>query len=122
MDWRVGIRLRHLYQLLFQQFEYRHESYHDPLPPFADIEKIRELSAAVHDTRWRAAALGAAVSGPVQAHLEQALWRLLRAETSCNIFWGEAWVDRAERDLDEAARALTQAKAGLETESEDVGC
>jgi alpha-amylase/alpha-mannosidase (GH57 family) len=85
------------------------------------LDRIRELSEAVHDTRWRATALGAE-SGPVQGHLEQALWRLLRAETSCNIYWGEAWVDRAERDLDESARALAQAKAGLETESEDVGC
>jgi hypothetical protein len=30
----------------------------------------------------------------LSAALEEARWRLLRAETSCNIYWGEAWVDR----------------------------
>jgi hypothetical protein len=28
------------------------------------------------------------------------LWHLLRAETSCNFYWGEDWVDRAHSDLD----------------------
>ncbi|MBN1170994.1 MAG: hypothetical protein JXA67_02365, partial [Micromonosporaceae bacterium] len=37
---------------------------------------------------------------------EQALWRLLRAETSCNLYWGEAWVDRCEADLKAARRVL----------------
>jgi alpha-amylase/alpha-mannosidase (GH57 family) len=41
--------------------------------------------------------------------LEQAHWRLLRAETSCNFFWGEAWVDRCHSDLDHAARLLEHA-------------
>jgi len=31
--------------------------------------------------------------------LDEARWRLLRAETSCHFFWGEAWVHRADRDL-----------------------
>ncbi len=31
---------------------------------------------------------------------EQAYWRLLRAQTSCNFYWGEAWVDRCHADLD----------------------
>lgn len=35
-----------------------------------------------------------------QRVLEEALWHLLRAETSCNYFWGEAWVPRAHSDLD----------------------
>ena len=29
--------------------------------------------------------------------LEQALWRVLRAETSCNFYWGEAWVERCHQ-------------------------
>jgi 4-alpha-glucanotransferase len=41
--------------------------------------------------------------------LEQAHWRLLRAETSCNFYWGEAWVDRCHSDLDHAARLLERA-------------
>jgi alpha-amylase/alpha-mannosidase (GH57 family) len=33
-------------------------------------------------------------------HINEARWRLLRSETSCNIFWGEAWVPRAHDDLE----------------------
>lgn len=47
-------------------------------------------------------------SPALEAQLEQARWRLLRAETSCNIFWGEDWVPKAHADLDEAARQLRQ--------------
>jgi alpha-amylase/alpha-mannosidase (GH57 family) len=38
-------------------------------------------------------------SEAIQAQLDEATWHLLRAETSCNTYWGEAWVDRAQRDL-----------------------
>jgi len=41
--------------------------------------------------------------------LEQARWRLMRAETSCNFYWGEAWVERCHHDLDEAAEQLDRA-------------
>jgi len=41
-----------------------------------------------------------------RAWLEQAYYRILRAETSCNFFWGEAWVDRAHQDLDQALAHL----------------
>lgn len=37
---------------------------------------------------------------------EVALWRLLRAQTSCNFYWGEAWVDRCHNDLDAALLEL----------------
>jgi hypothetical protein len=40
--------------------------------------------------------------------LEDAQWHLLRAETSCNIFWGEAWCDRATADLDATEAVLDQ--------------
>jgi alpha-amylase/alpha-mannosidase (GH57 family) len=40
------------------------------------------------------------------AHLEQSYFRILRAQTSCNFFWGEAWVERAHRDLDDALALL----------------
>lgn len=38
--------------------------------------------------------------------LEPALWQVLRAETSCNFYWGEAWVPRCHADLDGARHAL----------------
>jgi alpha-amylase/alpha-mannosidase (GH57 family) len=48
--------------------------------------------------------------------LEEARWHLLRAETSCNIFWGEAWCNRADEDLDIAEQLL----AGLAAESSEA--
>lgn len=39
-------------------------------------------------------------------NVEPAYWRLLRAQTSCHFFWGEAWLDRAHREMDEALRQL----------------
>ena len=77
------------------------------------LERMGELSKRVHDTRWRAGELGVQ-ERDVQGWLEEALWRLLRAETSCNIYWGEAWVDKAEQDLEAAEQALTRARAGMD--------
>jgi hypothetical protein len=31
---------------------------------------------------------------------------VLRAETSCNFFWGESWVERCNHDLDDATQHL----------------
>jgi alpha-amylase/alpha-mannosidase (GH57 family) len=77
---------------------------------------LGELSRQLHEAR---AALGTpdpADSGS-QTLLDQALGRLLRAETSCNFYWGEAWVGRAEMDLDAATVALDQARAIMNVES-----
>ena len=41
--------------------------------------------------------------------LEEARWRVLRAETSCNFFWGDAWVMRCHADLDQACEFLEHA-------------
>jgi 4-alpha-glucanotransferase len=65
------------------------------------ISRVRETSRA-----WHAAARRAGPPGPgnpdTHRRLAEAYWRLLRAETSCNFFWGEAWVGRCHKDLDEA--------------------
>jgi alpha-amylase/alpha-mannosidase (GH57 family) len=73
-----------------------------------------ELSKAVHDVRWFAGQHGITDGHEAEA-IEEALWRLLRAETSCNIYWGEDWVPRAEADLDSAREAL--ARIGIEPPS-----
>jgi alpha-amylase/alpha-mannosidase (GH57 family) len=57
-----------------------------------EMARSRETSAE----RWRL--------------LEEARWRLLRAETSCHFFWGEAWVDRCHRSLDDALGWLHRAR------------
>lgn len=69
------------------------------------LTRIHEISEAFHTLRARWLAQGRDV-----ASLEQAHWRLLRAETSCNLFWGEDWVQRSHADLDEALRQLQQAQ------------
>lgn len=56
---------------------------------------------------------GAAAATPERLadRLEDARWHLLRAETSCNIFWGEAWCGRADDDLDIAETILADLDA-----------
>lgn len=70
----------------------------------AALARIAELSATLHARR-------AGADHPDQrVALDEALWRLLRAETSCNLFWGEDWVHRTEADLDAVVRALARVR------------
>ncbi len=64
------------------------------------LRRLAETSRAFHEV---AQATGGAGSGSPDSRrrLEEAHWRLLRAETSCNFFWGEAWVPRCHADLDQ---------------------
>ncbi len=57
---------------------------------------------------------------PIAEPLEQARWRLLRAETSCNLFWGEGWVPRIHSDLDEARFHLDRAAAELPKNGQEI--
>ncbi len=65
------------------------------------LARLPEVSATIHDLRTELAARDAA-DPAAGRELESALWHLLRGETSCNIYWGEAWVDRVHTDLDQA--------------------
>jgi 4-alpha-glucanotransferase len=76
------------------------------------LKRIHSFSNALHATADRARERKAETPAFAQA-LEQAHWRLLRSETSCNLFWGEAWVHRIHDDLDEAAKFLEDAKTML---------
>jgi len=65
------------------------------------LKRISETSQAFHAARQRTDP--AATNDPALQHrLSEAQWRLLRAETSCNFYWGEAWVQRCHNDLDAA--------------------
>jgi 4-alpha-glucanotransferase len=68
------------------------------------LTRVAQLSDAVH-----AASDGISGDAAVAELLEQARWRVLRAQTSCNFYWGEAWVDRCHQDLDAAAAHVDQA-------------
>ncbi len=72
------------------------------------VKRIHEFSRALHATQQRAPTESAAAAAFAQ-EIEEARWRLLRAETSCNLFWGEAWVGRIHHDLDEAQQFLERA-------------
>lgn len=74
------------------------------------LTRVGEISQAVHAARHNALAVGT-VPSEVYRQLDEAYWRVLRAETSCNFFWGEAWVNRCHRDLDEACACLERAQA-----------
>ncbi|MGZ3434067.1 MAG: glycoside hydrolase family 57 [Isosphaeraceae bacterium] len=76
------------------------------------LTRLDEISQAIHAARRNA--IGISVSDPsVYRLLEQAYWRVLRAETSCNFFWGEAWLHRCHDDLDWATHFLDQAGSHL---------
>lgn len=71
------------------------------------IGALPAISKAVHDARWHAGEHGITDAAHLDA-IEDALWHLLRAETSCNIYWGEEWVPRAHSDLDISRAALSR--------------
>ena len=73
------------------------------------LTRVGELSEAVHAARRNAIAIGAG-NPDLYRRLEDALAMVLQAETSCNFFWGEAWVQRCHDDLDHATRHLEQAE------------
>ncbi|MDD2769716.1 MAG: glycoside hydrolase family 57, partial [Methylococcus sp.] len=68
----------------------------------AGLAELQSLSDALH------AELGHRRECPAGQELDTALWRLLRAETSCNFYWGQEWVGRAHADLEEARLALAR--------------
>lgn len=65
------------------------------------LERVAATSQTLHRLRHRAGDTGLQTSQGCP-QLEEAQWRVLRAETSCNFFWGEAWLHRCYHDLDKA--------------------
>ena len=76
------------------------------------LARIKDFSQALQGTLLKARRYH--VDSPlVVEELNQARWRLLRAETSCNLFWGEAWVCQIHSDLEEAQKYLEKAVFGF---------
>jgi alpha-amylase/alpha-mannosidase (GH57 family) len=74
------------------------------------LTRVDEISQAVRAALGNATNIGA--GNPELLHLlEEAHWRVLRSETSCNFFWGDAWVMRCHADLDQACECLERANA-----------
>jgi alpha-amylase/alpha-mannosidase (GH57 family) len=76
------------------------------------MSRVHELSKRFHQLEQNAAERGTQ-NRELHHEIEQAQWRLLRAETSCSFYWGEAWVHRAHQDLDAMAGHLERAEAAL---------
>jgi 4-alpha-glucanotransferase len=76
------------------------------------LARVAESSAAIHAARWRAGELQA-TDADLHHTLEEAMWHLLRAETSCHFFWGESWVERCHKDLDEAMARIESVRERL---------
>ena len=75
------------------------------------LQRVLQTSSTIHELRRRASSNQ---NNPQLPHeIEQALWHLLRAETSCHFFWGEAWVPRCHQDLDEAWSFVHRAESLL---------
>ncbi|WP_367026422.1 glycoside hydrolase family 57 [Methylococcus sp. ANG] len=79
------------------------------------LAELQALSDALHAEFDKA---GAQRAGH---ELDTALWRLLRAETSCNFYWGEDWVGRARADLEEAQAALARHLAARPSADSETG-
>jgi 4-alpha-glucanotransferase len=75
------------------------------------LSRVHQISADLHDLRRAAVATDG--RRDVWNAVDTATWLLLRAETSCNFFWGEAWVERCHADLDGAVAAIATARAHI---------
>jgi alpha-amylase/alpha-mannosidase (GH57 family) len=83
------------------------------------IEAVQALSTAVEKARAQGDEQGLGSDSGFRNDIEEATWHLLRAETSCNFYWGEAWVSRSEADLEASHQALRRARTRLDDPAED---
>ncbi len=74
------------------------------------IARIEQTSAIIHRTAVDLAALRIPNRHSAVYEFENSLWHMLRAETSCNFYWGEAWVHKCHEDLDAAWSYLHRAR------------
>ncbi len=64
------------------------------------LARVRHVSQQLH-------CAGEPADPATREQLHVACRHLLRAQTSCNFYWGEAWVPRCHADLDRALALLT---------------
>jgi 4-alpha-glucanotransferase len=71
------------------------------------LEELRRVSRLYHEKRWAIGEHG----GDQKAHhiLDEALWHILLAETSCNFYWGSRWVYRSFDDIEQAEALISRA-------------
>ncbi len=82
------------------------------------LARTQALSAEFHAVKDAAARLMPGYD-ELQRVLHEAHWRLLRAETSCHFYWGDAWVYRNHSDLDGVQWHLGEARSILKPKLEE---
>lgn len=70
------------------------------------LDRVKTVSAAFHACKEKTAKPH--LHPDIQQLLAEAQWHLLRAQTSCNFYWGEAWVHKCDADLDIVEQLLAQ--------------
>jgi len=75
--------------------------------------RLRQVSDSFHAMIERQRNANPRNPEQVDYHLGEARWHLLRAETSCHFYWGDAWVGRAHEDLDVACAEMERAEHGF---------
>ncbi len=73
------------------------------------LKQVAEVSKAIHDLRWKHGQRGWP-DRDAAALLEEAMWHLLKAETSCHFYWGAAWVPRCRQELSAAEGFLQEVR------------
>jgi alpha-amylase/alpha-mannosidase (GH57 family) len=68
------------------------------------LARVAELSRRFHDIKLQCEESEGGQA--MLSLLREAQWHLLRSQTSCNFYWGEAWVDKCQIDLNVAADYL----------------
>ncbi|MDY6991129.1 MAG: glycoside hydrolase family 57 [Pseudomonadota bacterium] len=68
------------------------------------LQRVKETSAHFH-------ALRSQIQPNNSESLETAHWHLLRAQTSCYFYWGEAWLPRCHQELDIVWQHLNEIQA-----------
>jgi hypothetical protein len=75
------------------------------------LKRVEEISRSYHNLVKRVREVGATAVFDYQ--LNECYWRILRSQTSCNFYWGEAWVEKCHLDLNVAEDYLQEVERRL---------
>lgn len=67
------------------------------------LKRVTALSKKFHELSSK---IAAETNEEKKRSLEEIYWRILRAETSCNFYWGEAFLEKCHIDLNDAEQRL----------------
>lgn len=73
------------------------------------LKEVSRISAKFHSLVRKASIY----SNEFNDQLNEAHWHLLRSQTSCNFFWGEAWIYKCQEDLNSVEQILNNIESSL---------